>query len=188
MTVDSPYRVTCSCGTSIPVQKSAAGSQIVCPCGTAVEVPRLSDLRRMAGEAAFIPSTFDRVQQMLHDMELPLGEACLLSMRPTKDVVHVRIECEMPYRRGGSTRWGLAFTALLTLMCSWLFIFHYLASRGPVEWLGRELVVRVPLRVSADCQPEFRRLSSAQIKQLLSTVPIYAQLLADYPRAKVFVD
>jgi hypothetical protein len=73
-------------------------------------------------------------------------------------------------------------------MCTWLFAAYYLLMREPVEWHGREVVVRVPLRVSADYQPEFRRLPAVRIKKLLATIPIYAQLLAEYPQAKVYAE
>jgi hypothetical protein len=184
----APYVVSCECGAPIPVEKSAAGSQVTCRCGTTVKVPRLSELRRAAGEEAFVRSTIDRIEQQIRNDEIPLGEVCLLSMRPTREVIHVRVECEMPFSRGGISWWGLAFTAAFALMCSWLFAVYYLLTREPAECHGREVVVRVPLRISSDCQPEFRKLRPARVKELLTTVPIYAQLLAEYPRAKVYAD
>jgi hypothetical protein len=113
MSATSTYAVVCPCGAKIPVEKSAAGSQVACPCGAMANVPRLSELRRSAGEEAFTLSTVDRIRQLINEGEIPLGGFWLLSMRPTTGVAHVRVECEMSFRRGGASWWGLAFAAVL---------------------------------------------------------------------------
>ena len=52
------------------------------------------------------------------------------------------------------------------------------------EVTGRELVVRAPLRVCADCRSRLRkRTCRKELRALLETVPEYAELLREYPDA-----
>ena len=40
----------CECGKRVPVAEASAGSVVQCSCGRTLQVPRLSELRRMAAE------------------------------------------------------------------------------------------------------------------------------------------
>jgi hypothetical protein len=58
--------------------------------------------------------------------------------------------------------------------------------RTPVEEVGRNTVVTVPLLVCRDSQDEVRRWSQGRLKKLLSSVPVYERLLADYADAAIY--
>src|SRR5437868_7253216 len=106
MSTATPYSVHCTCGQQTPVERSAAGDVVTCVCGQRIKVPRLSELRRQAGQAAYDVSTYDRIRQMLAEGSLPPPpRLCALSQRPTSDVVYLTIACETPHRSGGYSWW-----------------------------------------------------------------------------------
>ncbi|MCE9552393.1 MAG: hypothetical protein K8T91_03325 [Planctomycetes bacterium] len=52
---------------------------------------------------------------------------------------------------------------------------------------GRDTVVRTPLCVDSTCASTLRRASQARLLELLASVPIYRQLIDEYPGAKIIV-
>jgi hypothetical protein len=118
---------------------------------------------------------------MLADGQLPGTEICLISMRPTADLLWVDLVCETPYRRGGHSLWIMA---ILTL---WSPLLHWLASREEGEIVGRETIVRLPIPVCHELQGQVRRKTSAGILRLLARVPEYRALMSDYPGATASV-
>ncbi|HEX5102211.1 MAG TPA: hypothetical protein VFV87_00265 [Pirellulaceae bacterium] len=155
-----------------------------CPCGRVVKVPRLSELRRQAGQAAFQVSAIDRIRSMLQSRCEAPGRECALSGIVTSDVMMFTVVCEKPYSTGYSW-WWLFVIGLWSLPLS---IFGYIiATRESGEAQGRELTVTVPLRIAAHCQADVRKFSPLQLANLLYTVPLYAALLDEYPYAEVSV-
>lgn len=64
-----------------------------------------------------------------------------------------------------------------------------MTSKTQPKETGRETVVRVPLPVCDLCQKRVSRTKNQRkLHALLRTVPIYAQLLDEYPDAQVIVD
>ncbi|HZN34316.1 MAG TPA: hypothetical protein VFB80_10875 [Pirellulaceae bacterium] len=185
MTKETKYSVRCSCGRTTPVEKSSAGGEVACQCGQRVPVPRLSELRRRAGESAFVQGTVDAIHEQIREGKLPAGDLCAFSLRPTSDVLWITVECETPYRKGGQSWAGMFFLGLAAVFCGWLSLLYLFSRREPDEMMGREVVLRLPLRIAADAQPEVRRLGTAKLRELLSMVPIYAQLLGEYPQARI---
>jgi len=177
----SEYSLQCHCGRTVAVTKADAGGQVQCRCGQSVRVPRLSELRRQAGEAAYESGAVDRIRRMLAEGQLPPGDTCQFSFRPTKDVLLVTVECETPYARRGCGWWSLLFIGLFSLVA------YRLAMQEQIEAVGRETVLRLPLLIDAEFQPQVRRYSASRLSELLRAVPIYAQLLAEFPRARVYV-
>ena len=97
---------------------------------------------------------------------------------PTEETLDWFVECERP-AASGAGYWG---TVLLGMLAGIVSSAHYLHA----EVRGRELVVEAPLRVCADCK---RRLSTwtrrKELRSLLQTVPEYAELLDEYPNARL---
>ena len=142
-------------------------------------MPCLSDLRRSAGQEAYELSTVDRVRKMVAEGLLPSPGLCVVSQRPTQEKMYFTIACETPEAVGGySSGWLMVFRIFSPLLAR-------LARREQPKLLGREIVVRVPLSISADCQPAVRKMSSTRLRELLGTVPAYAQLLQEYPCAQI---
>jgi hypothetical protein len=127
---------------------------------------------------------------MIREGSLPSGSCCAVTGFPTPDVMLLDVQCERSYKKGaGLSKAGLALLVLCLFACfpvavlMWLFAWDFLTTR--VENVGRDTGITIPLRVSAAAQPELRRASAARLKKLLSDVPVYQQLLTEYPQAVI---
>lgn len=180
----TPYAVACACGRELPVAASAAGTVLGCRCGRDVEIPRLSQLRRSSGQSDYESGIVSTIQRMIARGELPWGGTCAVSEFPTNDVVYFSVQCEEVWIKGGRQPWWVdvligGFT---------LLFFHFWNRRKQeeAEHLGRDLRIELPLRVSSDQAAILRRWAGQRrLKRLLRTIPIYSQLLDEYPAARV---
>src|SRR5262245_37978526 len=150
MSGETRYPVQCQCGGATPVAASAAGSVIECQCGRQFRVPRLSELRRQAGQAAFELSTVEIIRRMISNGTLPVGYDCAYSHVPTSDVMQFRVVCETPYSSAGYSWWWLFLIGMFSV------VLYAIASRETGEVQGREVVVQLPLRISRERQAEVR--------------------------------
>jgi hypothetical protein len=180
MSVATNYSVQCACGREVSVCKADAGGEVGCSCGQRVNVPRLSALRAAVGEEAYARSTIERIRRMIAAGELPPEPYCLVSFRPTTDVLPVTVECETP------CGWQYSWWMLSLIACVSMALYRR-ALRDETDVKGREIVVELPMRIAADCQAYVRRFGQSKLRELLSTVPIYAQLLQEYPDARLSV-
>jgi hypothetical protein len=181
------FFLTCSCGQQVAVQASQAGAAVTCGCGNQLQVPRLSKLREMAGKGAYEAGTIDTILRMLRTGELPAGERCAVSGDLTRDCVDLYVQAERLYWPRDASRGRWLVLVALALVTSPVVAF--LAGRRDRNRLpqGRETIVPTPLRVSAMHQGRLRWASQRRLKRWLRSVPIYAQLLAEYPRARVCI-
>lgn len=181
------YSIRCPCGMSIPVAATQAGSEVSCECGMRVLVPPLSRLRMGAGQAAYEVGLPGKIRRMIATEELPWGDFCAYSGRPTKDAIDFLIECERSY--SGSPGRGISsfpiLTSIVNILGSVMFNIHI---EEVLEVHGREVVLQVPLRVSSEWHEKVRRIKSRRrLREMLRTVPVYAELLDEYPDAKIGV-
>jgi hypothetical protein len=126
---------------------------------------------------------------MISEGTLPPTRECVLTGRVTDDIVKIRVECERVWKRGpGKGRWAFAVFSVLILPFwpVWALLSWALLDERR-EDLGHNIVVQLPLRVCGECHSRLRRLSQRRIRRLLREVPVYAQLLAEYPGARVSV-
>jgi hypothetical protein len=152
-----------------------------------VKVPRLSELRRQAGEAAFEVSILDRVRHRLSQRSLPGSDICLVSHEPTSDTLTLTVVCEAPQRKKDYSLFWLLLLGFFS-MCSAIVISIYvLAVRERPEVVGNETVIRLPLPIAKECQPHVQRFNQLQLRNLLSSVPEYEELLRAYPNAVIHV-
>jgi hypothetical protein len=173
------FSLECSCcGRSLAVETTQAGTALLCECGVQVAVPSLGKLRELAGRSAYETGTIDVIHGMLRRGELPAGDRCAVSGGSTQDVIDLYVEAERIYR-ASDTR---AF-AWLGVLLSPIFLLGLLQEPRPN--VGRETIVPTPLRVAAAYLPKVRRSGQRALKRWLRTVPVYAKLLEEYPRARV---
>lgn len=126
---------------------------------------------------------------MIRDGELPEGQLCVISGVPTTDSLDLYVQCESTWIKGpGQGRYVLVVLMILFLP---FWIIWFLVGKALLDEERRELGhnrgVSVPLRVSQQCHEQLRRSSQSHIKKLLRTVPVYAQLLNEFPKARVRV-
>jgi hypothetical protein len=174
-----PIPLKCSCGREVPVQFSQAGAEIACECGQAIKVPSLSKLRELSGKGAYEAGIIDTINRMVASGELPAGNHCAVSGEPTADAIDLFVEAERVSQVGTSP--GMA--AAVALLCSPLIAIAMML-KAPKD-VGRETFVATPLRVSGIHHQRVLRSSQRQLKRWLRSVPVYAQLLKEYPRARV---
>ncbi len=182
------FSVTCECGATKVVAASDAGSSLNCRCGRTVHVPRLSELRRAKGLDGGESNVRDTIARMIREGSLPWGVCFAATAMPTSDVMHFDVQCERSYRKGGGLhKLGIARLVLSVFACLPVAIFLWLFARDllrtPVEEVGRDTVITVPLHVSNTSQDEVRRWSQNRLKKLLCSVPIYEHLMTDNPDA-----
>jgi hypothetical protein len=162
---------------------------VQCDCGRDVAIPQLSQLRKAVGRAAFEAGIVDTIRRMIADGELPPRNVCLVTGRFTKDTADVVVQCERVWKRGpGKATWAFAIFAAIFLpfWVLWIMLDHYSGKEKRQE-LGRDTLVRIPLRVCAECNDRLRRMSQWRLRRLLRTVPVYASLLKEYPGARIIV-
>ena len=184
------YTVICSCGNETLVTAAAAGGTITCPkCGGEISVPRLSQLREMAGKGAYETGTADTIRRQIEIGELPPGTLCVISGRPTTAIADIQVQCERTWIRGPtSKRFALVIVGILLLpfWVIWALVTWALLDEEHQE-LGRDTFVKTPLRIHEECLPQLKRASQRKLRKLLRTVPLYAELLKEYPGAKVII-
>jgi hypothetical protein len=172
-----------SCGRKLSVTASQAGMRAGCDCGAGVDVPRLSQLREQAGKGAYESGTIDTILRMIDRGELPWGDLCAISGRPTKGWLTVRVEAErlqaVHSARPGPLLFLFGPLAFLTSSRKW-------SGEPPVH--GRETTIDVPLRIHGEYHEGlWRRPGQRRLRRLLRTVPIYDRLLKDFPAARLSV-
>ena len=178
------YSLPCECGAVISVTAQQAGSSAACRCGREVPVPSLSQLRKIAGQGAYESGILDTVNRMVREGELPQGETCVISGFPTDDFYNLYIQCEFVNKKR-LLGWGNVIRLLLLMIWPLLFWVAGGFDEEAVEH-GHDRGVYAPLRVRKEDHNRLKRIrSQAKLRRLLRTVPIYAELLKEYPRAVI---
>jgi hypothetical protein len=172
------YSLVCSCGRRLPVEASQAGTAVACPCGSQVPVPSISKLRELSGQEPYEVGTIDAIHGMLRRGELPAGDRCAVSGEPTGDFIELYVEAERMHP-GGDNR----VYYVLGLLVSPILLLGLLRPSRPD--VGRETIVPTPLRVASAYHPKVRKAGQRALRRWLRSVPAYARLLDEYPRARV---
>jgi hypothetical protein len=182
------YHVRCSCGREIAVASSAAGGDVTCTCGRNVPVPSLSELRQQAGESAFESGIADRIHRLIATSELPPRSCCVDCGRPSTDVAELYVQIERLWMRGpGRTRYLALLLAMLISPFWWLRALFFESLRDETrQELGRDRFVDTPLCICDEDRPKLKHVHQRKLKRLLQTVPIYAELLREYPGSRIF--
>jgi hypothetical protein len=171
------YHVQCECGTTIPVSTGQAGSTVSCECGSPVSVPRLAQLRQMAGKDPYAVNAVQAIRRALNLGELP-GTDCACCHGRARRIVRCRVVCERSYRvrEGGEQGGNFAAFLLLgvvSLLGSW-------SSRSYVETRGRDTEVELAVAICHGCRSVGSLHRKRARKRLLKKVPLYANLFAEY--------
>ena len=174
--------LACSCGQAVLVELSQAGGETACQCGQTIRIPSLSKLRELSGKGAYEAGIIDTIHRMVASGELPAGDRCVVASEPSDDVFELYGEAEQVSQIGTS----VAQAALVAVLCS--PVLAIAMALKPIRDVGRSTIVLTPLRVCAKHQPRVLRASQRALKRWLRTVPVYAQLLNDYPRARILFE
>jgi len=184
------YSFPCDCGQPISVAASAAGTEVTCPCGRRMPVPPLSDLRQRAGQGAYEAGIVDTIREMLLKGDLPWGDSCTRCGRLADTVVDLYVQCERRWYRGPSARaqWISLLLILLIPFYVIRMVLGYTYFEEKREELGRDTVVRTPVRLCCECLRHCQGMwSQRKLRNVLRSVPVYRELLKEYRWAKVIL-
>jgi hypothetical protein len=179
--------VECDCGKRIVVSSAAAGSQVTCGCGKTVSVPRLSELRRMSGQEAYVTNAVEKVRHLIGDGHVPGDGLCIGCGTPTGDVARFDVACEQTYavsQGDAGPRVVLAILAILGSVWAILRLFRQ-APDIPPTIHGRDTSIRLPVWLCDHCQPEARYFNPREARELLTRIGTYAEVFREYPEAVV---
>jgi hypothetical protein len=122
---------------------------------------------------------------MIRNGELPSGELCPHSDRPATETVYIGVECERAWLRQGDG--SMASSIFTWLLFGWIAALIELRKSASSEEVGRDTFVELPLSISSDARERILGLRrQSQLKSLLRKVPIYSQLLDEFPEAIIF--
>lgn len=174
------FKLDCPCGREIAVAASDAGATVLCACGHSVRVPSLSELRISAGQEAIPLTIVERIRDALAAGDLPIGQNCAVSGRPTRDLMYFHVECErVSTREQGAVGW-------LTTLFFFLSKHLWAVSDGPIEEHGRQTGVEVPIRIDVEFHERLLAgCSQRRLRDYLRQVPLYAELLEEFPSAVI---
>lgn len=115
------FKVNCSCGASLVVRHTGAGSKIKCDCGKENDVQTLVELRRNAGMDGIVRNPVEQILAKINTNELP-GKECVVCETPAEHRVQLFAECELgKTKTKGGFDWELLFATLF--FCQFPF-FH----------------------------------------------------------------
>jgi hypothetical protein len=179
---------TCNCGERIPVQTNQAGSEVQCPCGEIVRVPSLSALREGVGLEPIRRSAIEKIRASLQSGDLPCGDRCAITKIPTKNLLWFRVHCD---ETGGELR---SVPPWLSLLC---FVVPFLGPALAAVLISSALrdgatpsseknsrfqhQLDIPLAVVREKHDLVRRMWRSSQAKLLSRIPVYRQLFAEFP-------
>jgi hypothetical protein len=186
-------RVTlpCECGGSVIAQAGDAGSSVACRCGRAVRVPRLSELRTLSGQDAFVTNPVEAIRKTQREGRSPAGKTCLLCGGNSPVQYRCDATCESSHLTGGQSG-AHGIVGWLAFVCMAFFLgigFLFSSdeeSEGEVH--GHDVGVAFDLPVCDACAAtNGKPTRTAVAKDLMRKVPAYRELLARYPDLKLTV-
>jgi hypothetical protein len=188
--MSNQYRVQCACGRELAATASMAGTVWRCACGQEIEIPVLSELRRLAGKAEYVTNIVEELRLRLSRGENPAGKQCLCCGVFTDELQSCEVVCEQPWnvtaKEGKSTMLSLLLMGMGALFGYLLFFRQHEAPETEPVAHGRETVIRLPMPVCADCQRlrgDLRR--PVALRRMLLEVPDYRKLFEEYPGATI---
>lgn len=179
------YYLDCSCGKELVVEEGAAGSAQTCLCGRTLTVPSLAELRRSSGLREPTLSPAKAIETLVLAGKLPAEKQCLICGEPTDAVVRCMADCERAYVKAGRPWWQIAFLFLLALMSLGVLAAGVISRRADdeVHEFGSDIILPVPLRVCKACGQNLTEPDD--LKAVMRHVPLYAELLDEFPQAHV---
>ena len=158
---------------------------MTCECGQQHNIPLLSELRKMAGHAAYSTSAVDEINRMIGNGELPWGTTCAISDRRTLETYTFHVQYEFSWHKGSDDSDNL-FLYFLSILLPFGSLLRLASFHNKQQEFGRDRIISVPLRVCDRYHKQLNRTrSQRKLRQLLSTVPIYAKLFKEYPKSRI---
>jgi len=183
------YRIDCPCGEHQIVRESAAGAVLTCACGNALHVPKLSQLRAIAGQPSDNVRPEVLIEWMLRAAQLPTCTTCAFCGGETAAIVIVHTDCSPRFHRVFEfldfAKRVFEFVAKIVVrmviaLLSGLIFWSWESNneeRAPLK------IYLLPIRVCPACTSALR--DPAIIKRCMRKEPEYRRLLDKHPHAKI---
>lgn len=189
---DATVALDCSCGNSVSARLTDAGSSLSCrACGNLIRVPGLGQLRQMLGREAHITNPVEAINKQLNLGKSPAGNNCLTCQTPNAEEYHFTAVCESQVTRGKSDPTAITHFVRLFgwFIFGWISIImlYFLRQDEPLEneVVGRDVSVDVTLPVCQVCSMQYKPKKPKSAKKLMKQVPLYSELLDEYPDLKL---
>ncbi len=174
------YELQCDCSEILYVDIGDAGNQITCHCGRAMNVPRLSTLRAMSSEAgAQVSADFEIGTLLAHNL-LPFETCCFECAAATTNCLVVQVVCERAIVIHAKFSW---FAILSVFLSPFLGFFFWRGRRPIPKEIGKDKIYSLPVRICPGCLERID--TSRELPRVLGLIPLYARLLAKYPKARL---
>ena len=181
MSAQQLFPVPCECGKVYEVTAGSAGSKFACECGRTVEVPSLVKLRASVGQSG-LSADFE-LDQMLGTGALPVEDTCGICGMKTARTGHSTVVCERAREeKQGRPLQAVALGCLFGLLFGWI-LYRLSNPNRPGRAVGRDVFYSLPIRVCESCAGE--KWTVDVTRSVLERTPLYARLLAKYPKAKI---
>ena len=186
--------LSCGCGRSVVARAKDAGGTVPCTCGKQVAVPRLSQLRTLAGADAYTTNPAEAIRKLQSQGIRPAGDRCLLCGATSPAIYSCHAVCESSHVKTSSSEGGYSVPKLLGLLVlPKLLFFLYLLFRkesveGP-ERRGHDVAVDFTLPVCGACAATTGNVTRPKVaRQLMAKVPALSELIEYYPQLELTVE
>jgi len=183
--------MSCHCGRTIVARAKDAGGSITCKCGNAIQVPRLSELRQLAGADPFVTNPVETIRKLQAQGSEPAGKTCLLCGSSTPVFYVCNAQCESSHVKiTGGDDMNIFIRVLCVLFLPAVLAFALLLrGRAPkvAERRGHDVEVSFHLPVCRPCTGTLGKITPARARKLMGKVPVLKELLEYYPRMKLRV-
>jgi hypothetical protein len=172
----------CDCGRPIAARAKDAGTTIACTCGNLVAVPKLSELRLLAGADAFVTNPAEAILKLQREGNEPGGDKCVMCGSATPVFYQCLAICEQSHvkKNRASQSNGLLRWLFLPFIVNVLISMR--AEDETIDRHGHDLEVKFRLPLCDLCKTAAGNPTRPNLaKKLMVRVPQYKQLLDYYP-------
>ena len=192
------FSLCCPCGETLIVGTIDAGRTRLCSCGVNYKVPSMSEMRKLDADGAVFVTPVrvahvspqedykfyteaEKLEELVRRGKLPLEQECIFCGYPDKDVLNVEIECE---RSKEQRAHPLMLYFAISLFDPLDAFRKYVEDSEEKEIVGKDVIVKAPLRICASCAPPLFAKPAA-VREKMRLMPLYQPLLDEYPQATI---
>jgi hypothetical protein len=179
----------CTCGRSPVARAKDAGGSINCACGNSVAVPKLSELRLLAGADAFITNPAEAIRKAQLAGTEPAGDRCLVCGSADTMFFQCHAVCEQSHAKKTSSYKSFEIFRWLILPLIANIILAFKKEDETIDRQGHDIDVAFRLPVCRLCASTIGNPARTSIaKELIQRVPLLKQLLDYYPALSLSVN
>jgi hypothetical protein len=166
-----------------------AGGSMTCACGNLIAVPKLSELRLLAGAHAFITNPAEAILKSQREGNEPAGDTCLLCGATSPVFYQCHAVCEQSHIKKTGTSKSNEMIRWLLLPFILNIILAFSREDEKIDRLGHDIEVKFWLPVCNLCKNSTGNPTRPSVaKKLMIRVPLLKQLLDYYPGLSLSIE